>query len=127
MKPNDEMIDVITEGNEVVSKEWKSVVHEKGLRHRVAAILLKRESDGKYMIPQAAQQKVEAGFYHSSAGHIGAGESYRSGAYRELLEETRLDIPEDQFRLIGSYWLEKEYPTRTEKERFEIFEVQFLS
>jgi len=122
----DELIDLINDTNEVVGKEMKSVVHQNGLPHRVSALLL-QNAGGKYLIPTASNIKVETGgLYHSAAGHVQAGESYLQCAVRELQEELSLKVTEDQLQYLGSYWFEKTYPTRNEKERFEIFKVIHL-
>ena len=72
----DETIDIITKNNKVIGQENISVAHQKGLRHRVSAVLLQRE-DGKYLIPTALEIKPEEGcLCHSAAGHVPAGESY---------------------------------------------------
>ena len=115
----DEFIDVIDESDQVVGRERKSVVHRRGLGHRVSALLLWRE-DGRCLITTAAPTKVEAGrLYHSAAGHVLSGESYREAARRELLEETGLAIQNVEYQ--GSYWFEKEYASRRERERFEVY------
>lgn len=56
----DKTIDIITKNNKVIGQENKYVAHQKGLRHRVSAVLLQRE-DGKYLIPTASEIKTEAG------------------------------------------------------------------
>lgn len=120
-----EIIDVIDENNHVVGHEPREKVHELGLPHRVSAVLIKRP-DGKYMIPTASEHKLEAGgLFHSAGGHVMAGEAYRASAVRELWEETGLTAQEDDLLLLGSYWFEKEYPSRKEKERFEVFEMSY--
>lgn len=122
---DDEILDVIDEQNNVVGQELKSVVHKRSLRHRISAVLLQRD-DGKYLITTAAAQKVEAGgLYHSSAGHIPTGETYRQGALRELKEETGVTAAESDLEYLGVYWFEKDYPTRKERERFEIYRVRY--
>jgi len=121
----DELLDVIDENNQVLRQEMKAVVHARGLRHRVSAVLLKNDRD-EYLITKAADFKVEAGgLYHSSAGHVLAGESYRDSALRELQEETGILVDRTKIELACSYWFEKEYPTRTERERFEVFLVNY--
>jgi 8-oxo-dGTP pyrophosphatase MutT (NUDIX family) len=104
----------------------KSVVHAKGLRHRVSAILLKNDQ-GKYLIPTASETKVEkGGLFHSSAGHVKSGDSYEESAVRELKEETQLSVDIDSINLLGTFWVEKDYPTRSERERFEVFEIDYF-
>lgn len=121
----DEMVDIINENNEVVGLALKSEVHQKGLRHRVSAVLL-QNGQGKYLIPTASEQKVEAGgLFHSAAGHVQSGDGYAISACRELREETGVKAEENQIELLGSFWVEKDYPTRSEKERFEVFKIKY--
>lgn len=121
----DELVDVINGKNEVTGQAMKSEVHQKGLRHRVAAVLLQNDQ-GQYLIPTASDKKVEAGgLFHSAAGHVQAGDNYNVSACRELWEETGLTVNVDQVELMGSFWVEKDYPTRSEKERFEVFRIKY--
>jgi 8-oxo-dGTP pyrophosphatase MutT (NUDIX family) len=84
---------------------------------------LQRE-DGKYLIPTASRIKTEAGLlYHSAAGHVSAGESYADSAKRELQEETGLAA--DELEYLGTFWFEKEYPSRIEKECFHVFRAAY--
>ena len=117
----DELLDIIDEDNRVIGQADKSTVHRHGLRHRVGAVLLRRE-DGKYLIPTASGIKAEAGrLYHSAAGHVLSGESCEDCARRELLEET--GVLTTTLEYLGTYWFEKDYPTRRERERFEVYET----
>lgn len=120
---SDEFIDIIDDNNNVISTELKSVVHRKGLKHRVSATLLQRE-DGKYLFPTASKAKVEADkLFHSSAGHVRAGESYKISALRELQEECGINA--NEAILIGTFWFKKQYENRIEKERFEVYKVKY--
>jgi len=117
----DELLDIIDEGNQVIGQALKSAVHDRGLPHRVGAVLLQR-GDGRYLIPTASEIKAEAGrLYHSAAGHVLSGETCRECAQRELLEET--GILADGLEHLGSFWFEKDYPSRKEKEKFEVYEA----
>lgn len=121
----DELLDIINEDNQVLGQKMKSLVHAEGERHRVSAVLL-RNNEGKYLIPTASDKKVEAGgLFHSAAGHVPSGETYSQAAKRELWEETGLTADEKDFEYLGSFWVEKEYPTRKEKERFEVFRIEY--
>jgi len=116
---SDEQVDVIDQEDRVLGRALKTVVHRRGLRHRVAAVLLQRQ-DGKYLIPTASDIKAEAGLlYHSAAGHVLSGESYEDSARRELLEETGLAA--DRLEPLGAFWFEKQYPSRVEKENFHVY------
>jgi len=119
----DEVLDIIDENNQVVGKATKSAVHQQGLKHRVGAVLLKRK-DGRYLIPTASELKVEKGLlYHSAAGHVLSGESYRDAAKRELFEET--GVMANLIKHVGSFWFQKDYQTRKERERFELYEAAY--
>ncbi len=119
----DEFVDILDERGRVIGEASKSDVHCQGLRHRVAAVLLQGE-DGKYLIPTASRIKAEAGLlYHSAAGHVASGESYADSARRELLEETGFSA--DRLEYLGSFWFEKVYPSRTEKENFRVYRADY--
>jgi len=120
---SDEVVDVIDEKDRIIGQAAKTTVHSQGLRHRVAAVLLQGE-DGKYLIPTAARIKTEAGLlYHSAAGHVLSGESCAQSAKRELFEETGLAA--DDLQPVGTFWFEKEYPSRIEKECFHVYRASY--
>lgn len=115
----DELVDIIDKADRVVGKATKSVVHAQGLPHRVGAVLLQRQ-DGRYLVPTASERKPEAGgLYHSAGGHALSGESYADCARRELLEEAGIEVNDMQY--LGVFWFERDYPTRKERERFEVY------
>jgi len=119
----DEYVDVIDENGRIVGEASKADVHRRGLRHRVAAVLVQGE-DGKYLIPTASRIKAEAGLlYHSAAGHVLCGEPHGDSARRELQEETGLSA--DRLEYLGAFWFEKEYPSRTEKENFHVYRATY--
>lgn len=121
-----ELIDVIDENNKVIDVKPKNEVHKLGLAHRISAVLV---YDGKkILIPKAADSKVEASkLFHSSAGHVISGEDYYDAAIRELKEECNLTINKKDMDFLGSFWLKKNYVTRIENERFEVYKVQYNS
>lgn len=119
----EEYLDIIDINNNIINRATKSDAHKNGLRHRVSAVLLKRE-DCKYLFPTASSIKVESGkLFHSSAGHVCSGESYMQTAIRELEEECGIKV--NQVKLLDSFWFEYDYENRIEKERFEIFEAEY--
>jgi len=120
---SDEDVDVIDEKDRITGQAPKALVHRQGLRHRVAAVLLRR-ADRKYLIPTASRIKAEAGLlYHSAAGHVLSGESYVDSARRELQEET--GVAADRLEYVGAFWFEKEYSSRIEKESFRVYRATY--
>lgn len=75
------------------------------------------------LIPTSSKKKVEAGVLtYSAAGHVMAGDSFQVSARRELEEECGLKINEEvNVKLISSHWFSKKYPTKIEKEYFNVF------
>jgi len=119
----EELLDIIDIDNRIIGQASKNNVHEKGLRHRVSAVILRR-FDSRYLFPTASILKVEAGkLFHSVAGHVNAGESYKEAAIRELSEEC--GVKADNVRSLGHFWFEKNYSIRKEKERFEVFQTNY--
>lgn len=107
----DEMVDVVDENDNVIGKEWKNICHEKGILHRIAGIIL-FDSNGSVWLQTRAKNKVGTGnLDFSASGHIGSGDSYERGAYRELKEE--LGIKTD-LKFIGK----KSYKGRNESNHF---------
>lgn len=83
----DELVDVVNEKDEVIGKEWKSKCHKEGILHRISAVFL-FDSSGKIWLQTRAKGKVGAGrLDFSASGHLGAGDTYEEGAYREMQEE----------------------------------------
>ena len=88
----DELVDVIDENDKVIRTELKSVCHKKGILHRISAVFL-FNSDGKIWLQTRAKGKVGAGrLDFSASGHLGAGDSYDEGAYREMQEELGIKV-----------------------------------
>ena len=61
--------------------------HERGLRHRIAAILV-FTAEGKLLVQ--AHKYLERKMDHSAGGHVGTGEDYVIAAAREVFEELGL-------------------------------------
>ena len=94
----DELVDVVNERDEVIGQEMKSKCHKEGILHRISAIFL-FNSHGKIWLQTRAKGKVGAGrLDFSASGHLGAGDSYDEGAYREMQEELGIKV---KLKLIG--------------------------
>ena len=88
MDDSSELFDVVDAEDRVVGQATRGEVHAKGLLHRSVHILV-FNSQGQLFLQKRAMTKDEnPGYWDSSAaGHVNAGEDYRTSAHRELQEE----------------------------------------
>lgn len=89
----DELVDVVNENGQYIDKEWKSVCHNKGLSHRVGAVIL-LDDYGRILLQRRARGKIGEGLLDFSAsGHVVSGDTYENTAYREMREEIGIYTP----------------------------------
>ena len=84
----DELFDVIDENDKIIGQEMRSVVHQRGIWHRGAHVLL-FTSEEKLIVQQRARTKSQSplALDCSVSEHVIAGESYHDAAIRGLEEE----------------------------------------
>ena len=84
----DELFDVINENDQVTGQEMRSVVHQLGLWHRGAHVMLFTPDD-KLIVQQRSRTKSQSPLLLdcSVSEHIMAGEDYHTAALRGLQEE----------------------------------------
>jgi isopentenyl-diphosphate delta-isomerase type 1 len=84
----DEVLEIVDEEDRVVGTERRHIIHQRGLMHRSAQVLL-FNSEGQVFLQKRSMNKDEfPGLWDSSAaGHVNPGESYHQCAKRELCEE----------------------------------------
>jgi 16S rRNA (adenine1518-N6/adenine1519-N6)-dimethyltransferase len=90
----DEIFDVVDAQNCVIGQARRKEIHAKGLLHRAIHIFWLK-SDGQLCLQRRSYGKDSCpGLLSSScAGHLDAGESYDTAAYRELGEELGFEPP----------------------------------
>jgi len=88
MDDSGEIFDVVDSQDQVIGQATRGEVHARGLLHRAVHILV-FDSEGNLFLQKRAWTKDEnPGFWDTSAaGHVNAGEDYRTCAHRELREE----------------------------------------
>lgn len=95
----DEVVDIVDDFDNVVGQELKSVCHALGLRHRGASILIFNGINCNEMLLQTRSKikEVNPGRLCFTGGHLRTGDSYYSGALRELQEEMfhSIDLPKE--------------------------------
>lgn len=89
----DEVFDVVDELDQVVGREFRREIHRRGLLHRAIHIFWLR-ADGMLCLQRRSYAKDNCpGLLSSScAGHVDAGEDYRTAAVRELHEELGIGV-----------------------------------
>ena len=103
---SEELLDVVDENDRVIGRERRGVIHEKGLMHRSAQVLV-FNSKGELFLQKRSNNKDEFGglWDSSAAGHVNPGEDYADCARRELAEELGIAEPlhlEPLFRMPAS-------------------------
>lgn len=84
----DDVFDVVDENDCVVESLPRRVVHARGLLHRSVHILLLNTAGQIFLQRRVPWKEINPAVWDSSAaGHLDAGETYISAAYRELREE----------------------------------------
>ncbi|HSO11501.1 MAG TPA: NUDIX domain-containing protein [Anaerolineales bacterium] len=93
----DELFDTIDETDRVTGQEMRSVVHQLGLWHRGAHVLLFTQ-DGKLLVQLRSKNKSQSPltFDCSVSEHVKAGEDYYDAALRGLWEEMGVEGMEIQ-------------------------------
>ena len=98
----DGLIDVVDENNVVIGQEWMSVVHKKGLWHRLVVVYVFNENGQLFVQKRSEKVPTAKGLWdHSCAGHVDVGEAPVNAAKRELEEE--LGIKTKKLELIKEY------------------------
>ena len=103
---SEEWLDVVDEQNRVTGQAKRKDVHEKGLRHRAAHILIYNQQGDLFLQKRSENKDTFPGYWDSSAaGHVDAGESYDQCITREVTEELGIvleETPEKLFLLQAS-------------------------
>lgn len=88
-----EYLDLVDENDNVIGKEDRNIIYEKGLRNfRVINIMI-FTSDNKIIVPKrSSNRRIFPNCYDCSVGgHVSSGETYEEAAYRELKEELGIE------------------------------------
>ncbi len=84
------MIPIVNDQDEVIGEEERSIVHEKGIKHREIHVWLVTSNKEFIFQKRGLQQDTWPGFLDVTVGgHLDtASETYQEAAERELFEET---------------------------------------
>lgn len=87
-----EFLDVVNDKDEIIGRETRAVIHQKGLQHRGAHIFLFNES-GEMLVQKRSPNRAAAPSLLdcSVSEHVQSGEDYFEAAIRGLREEMGID------------------------------------
>lgn len=110
MPPQDELLDIVDDNDEVIGTKRRSEVYAEGLSNfRVinafvvnskGEIWTPRRTAGKRIFPLCLDMSV--------GGHVESGESYDEAFRRETAEELNIDIDDVPYRILGHLTPEKD-------------------
>ncbi|GMN09157.1 hypothetical protein MTsPCn9_03870 [Croceitalea sp. MTPC9] len=108
----DELIDILDDsGNFTGKTALKSEAHKKGLFHPTVHVWCYSKSRKILLQQRGAQKKTYPLKWDVSvAGHIGAGESIETGAFREVQEEIGVTIEPSELEKIIVFKKDKKHP-----------------
>jgi isopentenyldiphosphate isomerase len=121
MSPEDEILDIVDERDDVVGQARRGEVYARGLRHRCSFIQVRDAAGRLFVHRRTATKLVFPSLYDMFVGGVvGAGESYDDAALREAGEElgvSGLPRPEFLFKFLyddgaGRTWWSAVYEVR---------------
>jgi NADH pyrophosphatase NudC (nudix superfamily) len=106
----DEMLDLVDEGNKVITTMPRSEVVAKNLKNfRVVCALFKNSADQLFIARRALNKAHYPGYLACIGGCVTSGEAYDEALHRETLEETAVDVTKTTYKFLG-YLSPYEYP-----------------
>ncbi|NOH03259.1 MAG: NUDIX domain-containing protein [Chloroflexi bacterium] len=136
----DELLDIVNDQDEVIGREMRSVIHERGLQHRGVHVFL-FDADGRMLIQKRSADRASSPSLLdcSVSEHVKAGEGYLEAAFRGMKEELgvegidlqplgkiKMEYGPNDFEISRIY----EGRVKPEQVRFdpaEISEIRFMS
>src|SRR3989344_2158734 len=91
--PSEELVDIVTEKNEVIGQAKRGEAHQKGLIHRALSVLI-IHSTGRLLLQQRSKYtKVHPLSWDlSTSEHLLAGETYEMAGQRSVREELGVEV-----------------------------------
>ena len=97
-----EFIDVLDENGNITGKvEERKKVHDNGLWHTHVGVWIINNKGELLFQQRSKQKKVGAGKWTRTGGHVDSGETPLDAVKRETLEEVGVNIPLENFKLLG--------------------------
>jgi isopentenyl-diphosphate delta-isomerase len=97
----DVFLDVVNENDEVIGQALRSEIHQKGLKHREIHVWFITPDKQIIFQKRAMDKDTFPGLLDATAGgHVELGASYQETALAEVLEETGIEILENDLHFI---------------------------
>ncbi|MCP4354126.1 MAG: NUDIX domain-containing protein [Proteobacteria bacterium] len=88
-----EYLDIYDENENLIGKEDRSVVHQKGLWHKTTHCWVLKQPNMILFQQRSPELKDNPGkLYTTASGHLSAGETPKEGLKREVAEECGVDL-----------------------------------
>ena len=88
-----EYLSVVDKNDQVIAELPRNEIHAKGLCHRAVHVLVFNQHNELFLQKRSMKKDLNKGLWDTSAaGHVDAGEDYRTAAIRETQEELGIDI-----------------------------------
>lgn len=89
-----EAVDVVDEADRVIGQATRAEIRARNLRHRAAYIFVFHPRGQLFVHQRTTTKDVYPGYFDVAVGGVvGAGETYRAAARRELAEELGIQVP----------------------------------
>lgn len=102
----DEYLDIVDENDQVIGRELRSVIHQKGLLHREVHVWFVTPDKQLIFQKRSMMKDTYPGLWcETVGGHVKPGQDYISAAAAEACEETGLPVTLDDLILIDKIHL----------------------
>ena len=95
-----ELLNILDEEGNVIGKEERKVVHEKGLWHIHVGVWIMNQKGELLFQKRSPNKSRNPNKWTRTGGHVDANETPLKGIQREVEEEIGVKIPEENFELI---------------------------
>ena len=101
----EEYLDLVDENDNIIGREKRSVIYEKGLKNYRVINAFIMNSEGKLWIPRrTAHKKIyPLSLDMSAGGHVESGSTYEETFAKEVMEELNIDVNKVLWREIGYF------------------------
>ncbi len=98
----DEIIEILNDAGDVTHTDYRSrVMHNGFVNFKLVSAFIRNHNGDFIMLRRAYHKSRYGGKFGTVGGCVGAEESYQEALFRELFEETGIDVATSQWKLLG--------------------------